>query len=132
MQTTATLRRFLRAAPANFIVKYRNPDSLAARIRTRLRQTAPSDWPEAESIAAALNMAEATLRRRLKQEGLTYQTIKDALRRDLAIARLAHTGEMIPQIADALGFAEPSAFRHSASGRACAPRITAVSADCVG
>lgn len=49
VQTTATLRRFLRAAPANFIVKYRNPDSLAARIRTRLRQTAPSDWPEAEA-----------------------------------------------------------------------------------
>ncbi|WP_061137691.1 AraC family transcriptional regulator [Caballeronia fortuita] len=113
VQTPATLKRFLRDAPANFIVKYRNPDSLAARIRTRLRQTAPTDWPEAESIAAALHMAEATLRRRLKQEGLTYQTIKDALRRDLAIARLAHTRETIPQIADALGFAEPSAFRRA-------------------
>jgi AraC-like DNA-binding protein len=113
VQTTSTLRRFLRDAPANFIVKYRNPDSLAARIRTRLRQTAPTDWPEAENIAAALNMAEATLRRRLKQEGLTYQAIKDALRRDLAIARLAHTRETIPQIADALGFAEPSAFRRA-------------------
>lgn len=56
-------------------------------------------------------MAEATLRRRLKQEGLTYQ--KDALRRDLAIARLAHTRETIPQIAVALGFAEPSAFRRA-------------------
>lgn len=113
VQTPATLKRFLRDAPANFIVKYRNPDSLAARVRARLRQTAPTDWPEAESIAAALNMAEATLRRRLKQEGLTYQTIKDALRRDLAIARLAHTRETIPQIADALGFAEPSAFRRA-------------------
>lgn len=113
VQTPATLKRFLRDAPANFIVKYRNPDSLAARIRTRLRQTAPTDWPEAESIASALHMAEATLRRRLKQEGLTYQTIKDALRRDLAIARLAHTQQTIPQISDALGFAEPSAFRRA-------------------
>ncbi|WP_061160046.1 AraC family transcriptional regulator [Caballeronia temeraria] len=113
VQTPATLKRFLRDAPANFIVKYRNPDSLAARIRTRLRQTAPTNWPEAESIAAALHMGEATLRRRLKQEGSTYQTIKDALRRDLAIARLAHTQETIPQIADALGFAEPSAFRRA-------------------
>jgi AraC-like DNA-binding protein len=113
VQTPATLKRFLRDAPANFIVKYRNPDSLAARVRTRLKQTAPTDWPEAESIAAALHMAEATLRRRLKQEGLTYQAIKDALRRDLAIARLAHTQETIPQIADALGFAEPSAFRRA-------------------
>jgi AraC-like DNA-binding protein len=113
VQTATTLKRFLRDAPANFIVKYRNPDSLAARIKARLKQTAPTDWPEAEHIAAALNMAEATLRRRLKQEGLTYQSIKDALRRDLAIARLAHTRETIPQIADALGFAEPSAFRRA-------------------
>jgi AraC-like DNA-binding protein len=113
VQTTTTLKRFLRGAPANFIVKYRNPDSLAARVKKHLRETAPADWPEAERIAAALNMGEATLRRRLKQEGLTYQAIKDALRRDLAIARLADSRETIPQIADALGFAEPSAFRRA-------------------
>jgi AraC-like DNA-binding protein len=113
VQTAATLKTFLREAPANFIVKYRNPDSLAARIRKRLRQTRPSDWPEAERIAATLNMGEATLRRRLKQEGITYQAIKDALRRDLAISRLADTRDTIPQIADALGFAEPSAFRRA-------------------
>jgi AraC-like DNA-binding protein len=113
VQTPATLKTFLREAPANFIVKYRNPDSIAARVRKRLRQTRPSDWPEAERIAAALNMGEATLRRRLKQEGLTFQAIKDALRRDLAISRLADTQETIPQIADALGFAEPSAFRRA-------------------
>ncbi|MDR5783991.1 AraC family transcriptional regulator [Caballeronia sp. LZ065] len=113
VQTRATLKRFLREAPANFIVKYRNPDSLTARIRRHLRETPPADWPEAEPLAAALNMAEATLRRRLKQEGSTYRAIRDALRRDLAIARLAHTRETIPQIADALGFAEPSAFRRA-------------------
>jgi AraC-like DNA-binding protein len=113
VQTAATLTSFLRGAPANFIVKYRNPDSLAARVKRHLRQRAPADWPEADRIAAALNMGEATLRRRLKQEGQTVQAIKDALRRDLAIARLAHTRETIPQIADALGFAEPSAFRRA-------------------
>ncbi len=113
VQSAATLKPFLRDAPANFIVKYRNPDSLAARIRKRLRQTRPCDWPEADQIAAALNMGEATLRRRLKQEGLSVQAIKDALRRDLAISRLADTPDTIPQIADALGFAEPSAFRRA-------------------
>jgi AraC-like DNA-binding protein len=113
MQTVASAKSFLREAPANFLVKYRNPDSLAARIRRRLRQAAPADWPEAEHLAAALNMAEATLRRRLKHEGTTYQAIKDELRRDLAISRLADTSETIADIADALGFAEPSAFRRA-------------------
>ncbi len=113
VQTTATIRRFLRDAPANFIVKYRNSESLAARIRQRLRQTAPADWPEADRMAAELNIAQATLRRRLAQEGLTYRTIRDALRRDLALSRLADTDETIAQIANALGFAEPSAFRRA-------------------
>ena len=74
---------------------------------------APIDWPDSEDIAAALNMAEATLRRRLKQEGATYQSIRDALRRDLAIARLADTTQTIAEIAHALGFAEPSAFHRA-------------------
>ena len=113
VQTAATLKVFLREAPANFVVKYRNPDSLAARIRRKLRQAPPVDWPDSEDIAAALNMAEATLRRRLKQEGATYQSIRDALRRDLAIARLADTTQTIAEIAHALGFAEPSAFHRA-------------------
>jgi AraC-like DNA-binding protein len=113
VQTAATLKVFLREAPANFIVKYRNPDSLAARIRRKLRQLPPVDWPDSEGISAALNMAEATLRRRLKQEGATYQAIRDALRRDLAIARLADTTQTIAEIAHALGFAEPSAFHRA-------------------
>src|SRR5471030_1097089 len=113
VQTAATLKVFLREAPANFIVKYRNPNSLAARIRRKLRQAPPVDWPASEAIAVALNMAEATLRRRLKQEGATYQSIRDALRRDLAIARLADTTQTIAEIAYALGFAEPSAFHRA-------------------
>jgi AraC-like DNA-binding protein len=113
VQTAGTLKVFLREAPANFIVKYRNPDSLAARIRRKLRQAPPVDWPDSEAMAAALNMAEATLRRRLKQEGATYQSIRDALRRDLAIARLADTTQTIAEIAHALGFAEPSAFHRA-------------------
>jgi AraC-like DNA-binding protein len=113
VQTAATLKVFLREAPANFIVKYRHPDSLAARIRRILRQAPPVDWPDSEAMAAALNMAEATLRRHLKQEGATYQSIRDALRRDLAIARLADTTQTIAEIAHALGFAEPSAFHRA-------------------
>jgi AraC-like DNA-binding protein len=113
VQTGASLKVFLRAAPANFIVKYRNVDSLAAQVRRKLRQMPPAEWPGSEQLATALNMAEATLRRRLKQEGVTYQAIRDALRRDIAIARLADTTETIAEIAHALGFAEPSAFHRA-------------------
>lgn len=110
IQTSATLREFLSGAPANFLVKYRNPKSLAARIRRRLRERPPQDWPAFEALCAEWHFTEATLRRRLRDEGHTYQSLKDDLRRDMAIALLQDSRSSLPDVAVALGFAEPSAF----------------------
>ncbi|WP_407655439.1 AraC family transcriptional regulator [Burkholderia alba] len=110
VQTAKTLKPFLREAPASFIVKYRNPDALAGRVRAVLRGLPPAGWPTADALAAKLHVAEATLRRKLRQEGLSYQSIKDALRRELAFDALAEPGRTVADIAAALGFAEPSAF----------------------
>jgi len=113
IQTARSARAFLRDAPGNFIVKYRNAGSLAARVRKTLRALPMANWPAADQMAARLHVAEATLRRHLKQEGDTYQSIKDALRRDIAIAELQRTNRTIADIANAVGFAEPSAFHRA-------------------
>ncbi|RDU96317.1 AraC family transcriptional regulator [Trinickia dinghuensis] len=113
IQTPKSLKTFLRNAPASFLVKYRNPDSLAARVRRALRSRSISEWPGADALAAELRIAEATMRRKLKREGETYQSIKDALRRDMAIAALQSGGQTIADIAVAVGFAEPSAFHRA-------------------
>ena len=113
IQTSRSARPFLRDAPGSFIVKYRNPGSLAARVRRALRALPMSNWPAADQMAARLHVAEATMRRYLKQEGHTYQSIKDALRRDIAIAELQRTQRTIADIANAVGFAEPSAFHRA-------------------
>jgi methylphosphotriester-DNA--protein-cysteine methyltransferase len=54
-----------------------------------------------------------SMRRRLKQEGYTYQSIKDDLRRDIAIDELQDTGRTIADIATSVGFAEPGAFHRA-------------------
>ncbi|WP_206956492.1 AraC family transcriptional regulator [Trinickia acidisoli] len=113
VQTPKSLKTFLRNAPASFIVKYRNPDSLGARVRRALRTRAIADWPASDALAAELAIAEATMRRKLKREGETYQSIKDALRRDMAIAALQSGERTIADIAVAVGFAEPSAFHRA-------------------
>ncbi|WP_144141621.1 AraC family transcriptional regulator [Paraburkholderia sp. BCC1884] len=113
IQTTQSVKPFLRDAPASFIVKYRNAGSLAARVRKMLRALPMTAWPAADQMAARLNVAEATMRRRLKQEGYTYQSIKDDLRRDIAIGELQDTDRTIADIAAAVGFAEPSAFHRA-------------------
>ncbi len=113
IQTASSARTFLRNAPGNFVVKYRNPGSFAARVRRVLRPLPAHAWPDADALAQSLNVAPATLRRRLHQEGHSCQSIKDELRRDLAVAALQDTQRSVADVAAAVGFAEPSAFHRA-------------------
>ncbi len=113
VQNDRSVKEFLRSAPENILVKYKNASSLGARIRRRLRQTLPAELPEFGALAAELNMTPATLRRRLHEEGTYYQSIKDQLRRDLAIGYLSHTQRSALDIGLELGFSERSAFHRA-------------------
>ena len=104
------LQRFLAHAPANILVKYRDPDSLATRIKHDLRQLPPDTWPETEGLAASLCISASTLRRRLAEEGQTYQGLKDSVRKELAIVWLAEPQISFAEIAVRLGFADVSSF----------------------
>lgn len=112
-QNERTLKEFLRTAPENFILKYKNASSVGARIRRRLRQLLPGEVPEFATLARELHMTPATMRRRLHEEGASFQSIKDELRRDLAVRYLTHSGRSVMDIALALGFSERSSFHRA-------------------
>lgn len=63
-----------------------------------------------ERIAAKLGWSRATLYRRLKAEGLTYEAIVDDLRRRLALHYLTGDKVSILDIAYMVGFSDPTAF----------------------
>jgi AraC-like DNA-binding protein len=113
VQNERSAKEFLRTAPESILVKYKNGSSLSARIRRRLRQLLPGEVPDFETLAGELNMTTATLRRRLHEEGASYQGIKDQLRRDLAIGYLSHSNRSVMDIALELGFSERSAFHRA-------------------
>jgi AraC-like DNA-binding protein len=113
VQNERTLKEFLRSAPENILVKYKNASSLGARTRRRLRQGLPGEMIEFDALAAEFNMTSATLRRRLHDEGTSYQIIKDQLRRDLAIGYLSHSDRSTMDIGIELGFSERSAFHRA-------------------
>ena len=113
VQNERSLKDFLRRAPENILVKYKNRSSLNARIRRRLRQCLPAALPEFETLAAEMSMTPATLRRRLHDEGTSYQSIKDQLRRDLAISYLSQSDRSAMDIGLELGFSERSAFHRA-------------------
>ncbi|NEW88746.1 AraC family transcriptional regulator [Rhodopseudomonas sp. WA056] len=112
-RTERALKEFLRRAPANILVRYRHDATLTAAIRTTLRAKPPTAWPNFETLARQMKIPASTLRRRLSAEGQTYQTIKDEIRRALAIRWLADNEKPVGDIAADLGFAEPSAFHRA-------------------
>lgn len=113
VQNERSVKDFLRTAPESILVKYKNGSSLSARIRRRLRQLLPREVPDFDTLAGELNMTTATMRRRLHDEGVSYQGIKDQLRRDLAIGYLSHSDRSVMDIAMELGFSERSAFHRA-------------------
>jgi AraC-like DNA-binding protein len=113
VQNEGSIKEFLRTAPESILLKYKNGSSLNARVRRRLRQFLPGEVPDFDRLAEDLNMTPATLRRRLHEEGESYQSIKDQLRRDLAISYLSHSSRSVMDIALELGFSERSAFHRA-------------------
>ena len=113
VQNERSVKEFLRTAPENILLKYKNGSSLSARVRRRLRQFLPGEVPDFEGLAEELSLTPATMRRRLHEEGASYQSIKDQLRRDLAISYLSHSNRSVLDIALELGFSERSAFHRA-------------------
>ncbi|MDF3837783.1 AraC family transcriptional regulator [Cupriavidus basilensis] len=112
-QDERSLKAFLRDAPHNVVVKYTDRASVMARVRRQLRAQAPEQWPTFDRLAHDVHMSPSSLRRRLMEEGGTYQQLKDEMRRDLAIEALSHSSRPLAEIAAELGFAEPGAFHRA-------------------
>ncbi|HRI90797.1 MAG TPA: AraC family transcriptional regulator [Accumulibacter sp.] len=105
----ATLQAFLDGAPGKLTTLYRRDREMALRVRNALRDALPAS-PSLAAIAHQLHLSPRTLHRRLEDEGSSFQATKDALRRDLAIDRLAKSKQALAQIAAELGFADAAAF----------------------
>ncbi|MCW2271519.1 HTH-type transcriptional regulator VirS [compost metagenome] len=112
-QSHESLATFLRESPASLLVKYRNDASLSAQVRQRLRNHRPEDWPALDEIANQLSMSSSTLQRRLQAEGVSYQGLKDSLRRDMAINFLGQSDLTVCEVAAQAGFQETSAFHRA-------------------
>ncbi len=111
----AALRAFLADAQANVIVPRRSDDVVSARVRSHLQQTQPA-WPDLAATAEAMHMATSTLQRRLASEGTSFQSLKDELRRDIAVVRLNTSLVPLATLACELGFADSAAFQRAFKG----------------
>jgi AraC-like DNA-binding protein len=112
LQDERTLKHFLERSPADLLSRPDEGDSLSSQLR-RLLSRDNARWPDLEAVAAHLHISPQTLRRHLREEGTSFQELKDQLRRDIAIYHLGRADLSLQQIAEQLGFSEPSAFHRA-------------------
>jgi AraC-like DNA-binding protein len=87
-------------------------DGLLTRVR-RLLLARPGDFPDLDGAASALHTSGRSLRRHLAQMGTSYQQVLDEVRKRLALQYLATTHLPLYEIAQLLGFSDPSNFRRA-------------------
>ncbi|KOU38123.1 AraC family transcriptional regulator [Streptomyces sp. WM6378] len=111
----AALAQMLRRSPFELLSRHAYGTTVGEQVGRALSGAlrASPRLPTLEETAARLAMSPATLRRRLAQEGTSFQQLKDAVRRDAAIAGLAEGREPIAEIAARLGFSEDTSFHRA-------------------
>ena len=113
VHTPDSLREFLDNMVYQLIAMERQPASTSAAIKSIVSIELPGAMPSFADIADTLHMSESSLRRRLQKENTSYQALKDEVRCEVAINKLLHEQAKIADLADHLGFTEPSSFVRS-------------------
>lgn len=112
LRSDADLDRFLKNAPRDWIFTTSREHTQSLRVRTYLGQTT-WDQTSLSQTARAMNMTSRTLIRRLEADGTSFQAIKDALRRDIAIRDLQAGRKSIDAIAHDVGFSSAANFHRA-------------------
>lgn len=93
----------------NLLERRRSRNGVVQRIRQRLQDN-PREMPTMRLMAAELNVPLRTLRRRLAADGTDYESLIDEVRSGLAEQLLTTTRLPVSDIAERLGYSEPSCF----------------------
>jgi AraC-like DNA-binding protein len=83
--------------------------TLSARVAEALVPRLPGT-PTVETVARALRLSARSLQRYLKEEGTTFATVHDGVRRRHSEVALRDRRRSIAEVARSMGFADQSAF----------------------
>lgn len=116
VHTPESLEAFLRNAVFSLIAQDSRPVTSSSAILSLFSISSHGSLPSFEDMAENLHMSPSSLRRRLTDEGTSYQQLKDSYRRDVALRYLRTSDLKINQIGELLGFLETSSFIRSFKG----------------
>lgn len=113
VHTADSLQAFLDNAIYELIAIEQKPASTSSAIKSLISIDLSGGMPSFAHISEQLHMSESSLRRRLQKENTSYQALKDEVRCQIAVDKLLHENARVAELADYLGFTEPSSFVRS-------------------
>jgi AraC-like DNA-binding protein len=109
-QANPPLAAWLERQMASAVATRVPPATFAERVERRVEQDLAEGEPDGGRVARALGVSERSLRRRLKEEGLSFRAIGERARRRRAESLLAAGEVTIDEVAFLTGYSETSAF----------------------
>jgi AraC-like DNA-binding protein len=112
VRTFPQLKAFLRQAPMTLLSQGVQAEYLSSMIHSWLENqlSRHHKMPTIEAAAERFKLHPQALKTKLRLAGTSYQTIKTKVRKEQALRLIASAKYNVEEIADQVGFSEPSAF----------------------
>ncbi|MEM7103747.1 MAG: AraC family transcriptional regulator ligand-binding domain-containing protein [Bacteroidota bacterium] len=91
----------------------RDEEGFVSVVKQSIINLVKPEFPNIEQVSSNLNISVRTLQRRLKEEGYTYKTVLEDLKKQFALDYLRNRNLTVKEIAYLLDYAEPSSFIRS-------------------
>jgi len=113
VRNEAELEVWLRNSPSDLLMLRDYGTTVTDQVRRIFERGLRGPWPTPDEAAAKLSMSTQNMRRLLREEGTSVTKIKEEILRDAAVTSLVRGDETVAQLAERLGFSEPSAFHRA-------------------
>jgi AraC-like DNA-binding protein len=113
VQGEDSLSKMLETYPAELLKLNPSNASISSRVRLLIGTDFQREMPSLQDVADRLHMTTPTLHRRLREQGTSFQQLKDKCRKDAAVTYLSSGNYTTSQLAELLGFSDSSTFHRA-------------------
>ena len=113
VQSEASLNTMLATYPAELFRIDPDSHSVGNKVKHLIGSDFQRPLPSLQDVADRLHMTTPTLHRRLREEGTSFQQLKDQCRKNAAISYLSSGEYTTQQLSELMGFSDSSTFHRA-------------------
>ena len=113
VQSESSLDKMLETYPAQLFKISPEDHGVSNKVKKLIGSDFQRTLPSLQDVAERLHMTTPTLHRRLREEGTSFQQLKDLCRRHAAINYLASGDYTTRQLSELMGFSDSSTFHRA-------------------